>query len=90
MSNCGPADALGTDGDSADDVLPRAKVPPLVWKVGYPAGKFVVKPGKLVMVNAGLLQEPAEVSKAGWLAGDERTPVCARNLPSELSATEVK
>ena len=52
MSKCGSDDAVGTDGEPPEEVLPRAKVPGRVWKVGYPAGKFVVKPGKLVMVRA--------------------------------------
>jgi hypothetical protein len=57
MSKWGPEDALGTDGDPPDEALPRANVPPRVWKVGYPAGKLVVNPGKLAMVTARLLQE---------------------------------
>ena len=50
MSKWGSDAEFGADGDSPDDVLPRAKVLPRVWKVGYPAGKFVVNPGKLAMV----------------------------------------
>lgn len=53
-------------------MLPPAKVPLLPWKVGYPAGKFVVKPGKLAMATARLLQERSSVNPVGWQA--ERTP----------------
>ena len=85
MSKWGPDDALGTDGDPPDEVQPRANVPTCVWKVGYPAGKFVVNPGKLAMATAKLLQERATSAMlVGWA---ERTPVCvliACNLPSRV------
>jgi hypothetical protein len=53
MSNWGTADALFCpDGDPPEDVLalPANAPPPLVLNVGYPAGKLVSKPGRLVMV----------------------------------------
>lgn len=58
-------------GDSAapDDELPPppwcAKVPPpRAWNVGYPAGKFVVKLGRLAMASA----TPAGTAKKKSLA----------------------
>jgi hypothetical protein len=51
MSNCG-IEALLWPGDPLDELLALpAKVPPLALNVGYPAGKLVVKPGRLVMVR---------------------------------------
>lgn len=53
MSKAGVEAAFCADGDPPDDVLaPPAKVPPLDGTVGYPAGKLVVKPGRLVMARA--------------------------------------
>lgn len=68
MSNCGPADAFGTDGEPPEDALPEAKVPPRPWKVGYPAEKFVVKPGRLVMVVKGYCRYRRQEKLVGWLA----------------------
>jgi len=71
------------DGEPPEDVLPRAKVPPCVWKVGYPAGKFVVKPGKLAMVTAKLLQEQQTSAKLVGCEGDGGLCVhTTRDLPN--------
>jgi hypothetical protein len=76
MSKCGSAGGgLGAEGDSPDDELLCAKVPPRVWNVGYPAGKFVVKPGKLAMARRrGYCRNGKKRSAllAGWLLGRRR------------------
>lgn len=52
MSKGGAWEAeLPPDGEPPDDVLAApANCPPLAWNVGYPAGKLVVKPGRLVIL----------------------------------------
>jgi hypothetical protein len=82
MSKWGPDEAPGTDGDSPDEVLPRANVPARpVWKVGYPAGKLVVNPGKLAMVNAKLLQEQeTSAMLVGWAGENTCLCTCSSQL----------
>ena len=90
MSKWGPDDAFGTDGDSPDEVLPRAKGPPRAWKVGYPAGKLVVNPGKLAMVTAKLLQERETLAMlVGWTRENTSLCTCSSQL-TEQGATDQK
>lgn len=70
MEEDAPAAAVD---DSPDDEL-RAKVlPPRAWNVGYPAGKFVVKPGKLAIADSGYCRNGGKKGvnhlSVAWLVG---------------------
>jgi hypothetical protein len=83
MSNWGTAEGLLWLGEPDDELAPSANVPPLVLNVGYPAGKFVVKPGRLAMVRSWDAAADQNVSGMGFI-GKGQAQICIFNLPRLL------